>query len=113
MTADEHLSPDQFGFTIGSPHDWDSAGQQYGKNSRSGRLRLDTELHTGQRSIWPSRVQEYVTHPGKASDTGRYSPIEIYHHNGQVWAGEGHHRLVAAKIRGNKTIRVTFHGETA
>jgi hypothetical protein len=111
MAADDHLSPSQFGFKEISHENWIAAQQTYNPaTARSGRLNLGADLHTGQPGLFPDRVQEYVDKPGLASDTGRYSRVEVYHHEGQLVVGDGHHRIAAALKRGQKTIRADFHG---
>lgn len=111
MAADEHLSPSQFGFVEGNHDDWVSAMQSWdGKGQRTRVNLATTELHTGQRGIFPERVKEYVERPGMASATSRDLPVEIYQHQGKTWIGEGHHRVAAARQRGQKTIRAVRFG---
>lgn len=115
----EHLSPSQFGFVEGSHDEWMAAQSKWDpKTSRSGRLNLQrARLHTGQPGIFPERVREYQERPGLKAKTTHSgfgpaydSPVEIYRHNGELWVGEGHHRIAAAKQSGQKTMRAKFHG---
>lgn len=119
MAAPEHLSPSQFGFVEGSHDDWIAAQQKWNpEKGRSVRLNLSkVRLHTGQPGIFPDKVQEYVEHPGLKSATTHSgfgksydSPVEVYQHGGNIWVGEGHHRLAAAMKRGQKTARATLYG---
>jgi hypothetical protein len=111
MAAPDHLSPGQFGFVEGSHEDWIAAQQKYDGKGRSIRLDLSrARLHTGQPGIFPDRVKEYVDQPGLSSATSRYIPKEVYQHEGNLWVGEGHHRIAAAIQRGQKTTRARLYG---
>jgi hypothetical protein len=111
MAAPDHLSPGQFGFVEGSHEDWIAAQQKYDGKGKPVRLNLSkVRLHTGQPGIFPDRVKEYVDHPGLASATSRYIPAEVYQHDGNLWVGEGHHRIAAAIQRGQKTTRARLYG---
>lgn len=107
MAADEHLSPSQFGFKEGTPEDWNSALEQYdGDRSRRGRIDPNVELHTGQRSMSQEMVDHYVSM--RRMDAGH--SVEIYHHGGKSWVGDGHHRIAAARAKGQKTLGVIHYG---
>lgn len=105
------LSPSQFGFQEGDPHTWEAALAKYDEGGRPGRIRLDQELHTGQGQMFPDAVQHYSEKPGRHAATSReMGPVEIYHHDGKTWVGEGHHRIAAALSRGQKSMRVMRYG---
>lgn len=119
MAGSDHLSPSQFGFVEGSHDDWMNAQRKWSQDGgRSVRLDLSkVRLHTGQPGLFPDRVQEYVERPGLKSAATHSgfgkaydSPVEVYSHGGNIWVGDGHHRLAAAMKKGQKTARARLYG---
>lgn len=109
----EHLNPAQFGFHEDDPETWEQALAHYEEGGTPGRIRLDAELHTGQGQMFPDAVEYYADKPGRASATSRdVGPVEIYEHDGKTWVGEGHHRIAAARSRGQRSMRVKRYGKT-
>lgn len=106
MSADENLSPSQFGFKQASYDDWDQA--LLSSRTHLGRkpLRLNQDLHTAQDAIDPDAVREYAAQPRIRAD----HEIAVHHYGGKVFVGDGHHRIAAALSRGQKTITATHYG---
>lgn len=103
MTADQHLSPTQFGFHPVPMDEWEEAADNAG-TGQTKHIPTDTVLHTGQRSMYKPGVDQYAKDPGHQP----YLP-EVYHHEGRDYMGDGHHRVAAARQRGDKTIEVNYY----
>jgi hypothetical protein len=106
MSADEHLSPTQFGFKQASYDDWDQA--LLSSRTHLGRkpVHLSADLHTAQDAIDPEAVRSYAAMGRIAGD----HDISIHHMDGKMYVADGHHRIAAARQRGQKTITATHYG---
>lgn len=110
-----NLSPHQFGFL---PADEDTWGVARSNTDWVGErdLPLDTPIYTGQVDMYSDRVKHYVDNP-QSEHVGRdkidkdypHTPPEVYHWEGKNYMGEGHHRVAAARARGDKSIRVSYY----
>ena len=117
MAAHESVSPDQFGFiTHDEPLGHDSfpwpIEREEGWSSKM--LDLSTPLHTRQGHIDPALVEKYSS-GAKSLDR---SPPEVVRHQGNHLVLNGHHRIAAARQRGQSRIKVNIKdinetGETA
>lgn len=115
-----NLNPEQFGFVRRPEAEWhDAMANTDGVGTRE--IRVDHLLHTGQDHMYPDRVQHYVKNP-ESEHVGRdpidrdypNEPPEVYRYVGdddvtRDYVGEGHHRIAAARLRGDKTIQVAWH----
>lgn len=105
MTAEDHLSPTQFGFKQASYDDWDAAimsGNHLGRRP----LNLSKDLHTAQDAIDPVAVRDYAAQGRIRGD----HEIAVHHYEGKTYVADGHHRIAAALQRGQKTITATHYG---
>lgn len=114
-----NLSPQQFGFLPRPEEEWYDARVQDYAGVRE--IPVDHPLHTGQRTLYADRVQHYVEHP-ESEHLGRdridkdypHALPEVYRTTAddgvtRDYMGEGHHRVAAARVRGDKTIKVAWH----
>jgi len=107
------LSPLQFGWklTTSEAHSQANAARRGTPTRRS--VSADIELHTGQGNIFKNRVDDYASGgykaPGGVPMYGDERP-ELVEHEGKVYIGEGHHRLAAAKQRGDTHFDVNWWG---
>lgn len=110
MSAADYLSPDQFGFKEASYDDWDDAMLSHMKKTPTpGKIDPSMELHTAQDHISRRWVEVYAKDPEVVA-VARREPIELFHHEGRVFVGNGHHRLAAARQKGQKSIAVMNYG---
>ena len=101
------LNPSQFGFIEGDKSTWEGALDKFSEDGGvRGRISPNAELHTGQQSMSQFQVDHYTERKAMRSHT----PVEIYHHEGKMWLGEGHHRIAAARAKGQKSIGVVHYG---
>lgn len=106
MTAEEHLSPTQFGFKEASYDDWDAALLTADRHLGRKPLNLSTDLHTAQDAIDPAAVRGYAAQGRIRGD----HEIAVHHFGGKIYVGDGHHRIAAALQKGQKTITATHYG---
>lgn len=114
MSADNHLSPNQFGFPKVKKREWLDAldagdnGAYEGTNAFDGYKRVPTSTvsHTAQPRLYPEGVEKYKSNPRIGGVQAFEGPINLVKHQGKVYQGEGHHRMAAARARGQKTIKV-------
>ena len=66
-------------------------------------LGRDVVLHTGQDTLSSSTVQKYQNNPGAENDTP-YPTVFTY--GNKLWVHDGHHRIVASRLRGEPSIAV-------
>lgn len=108
MTGSDHLSPAQFGFKPASYDEWDEAlGRGFGTSGTRGRINPQMDLHTAQDYIDKDSVDSYAAQKRIRGD----HDVEIYHLGGKAYVGDGHHRLAAARQKGQKSMTVTHFGD--
>lgn len=75
------------------------------KRTRAQRVPVD-RIKGGQSTVEPARVQQHLEnkHLTQVNATGKELP------DGSVMLEDGHHRLAAAKLRGDKTMHVLIQG---
>jgi hypothetical protein len=72
-------------------------------------LPSSTPLYTMQNSVDTAGVRHYYDHPDeKLPDPGHARPIVWQDSGGKHWIKEGNHRIVASRLRGDKSIAVDF-----
>lgn len=115
-----NLNPDQFGFVPRPEEEWYDARAN---TDYQGERDVDPNmlLHTGQDAIYPDVVKHYVEHPDsehvnrdRMDKDYPHEPPQVYRFVGddnvpRDYVGEGHHRIAAARVRGDKSIRVAWH----
>jgi hypothetical protein len=116
MTASDHLTPEQFGFITHDTIDKDPfpwpIEREGGWSSKM--LSVSTPLHTRQGHLDPAVVERYKTGAGSG---GRKDPPEVVRYQGEHLMLNGHHRMAAARLKGQKRLKVNFkdideNGET-
>lgn len=117
MSAEEHLSPGQFGFVHHDLFDDDHSQLSsamhdlHNEGGRPGRINPSAELHSIQSSMYQDQVDFYRKNPQERAVTSRIAtPVEIYHIGGKRFVGEGHHRIAAARADGAKSVRAVHFG---
>jgi hypothetical protein len=103
MSAGDYVSADQFGFTtpaqyVGSDVDDD--------NWRTKRVRIDRPLRAGQPKVSPKIVDEYAAARSNRDSTGHLP--QVVKRKGEHVVFEGHHRIAAARKRGQKSMTVDY-----
>lgn len=107
MSGSDHLSPTQFGFHMVDHDEWDNALMSgFRTEGKMGPLDVNATLHTGQDQISAKFVEHYAA---KAEPTADHD-IEVYHHGGKQYLGDGHHRLAAARQNGLKSVNARHFG---
>lgn len=109
----EHLNPKQFGF---QPYDHEAAqsaksvveGGSFGAQER--HLDLSEPLHPTEPQIWPGQVEKYRAHGWATTDENEGRPW-VLRHQDRLFVMQGHHRIAAAKQRGEKTILADYEEE--
>jgi hypothetical protein len=72
------------------------------------------KLHTTQGSLEKSGIRHYIDHPNNPENWKEgegYDAPEVYSHKGKTWIHEGHHRIIASRLRGEHSIKV-HHWDT-
>jgi hypothetical protein len=80
-----------------------SSGREYGLESRGGVHRGET-LNTAQSHLHGPTVREYMKNPPEENPHAPGEPYlpEVYQTTrGSKWIDEGHHRIVASRLRGD------------
>jgi hypothetical protein len=80
-----------------------STGREYGLESRGGVHRGET-LNTAQSHLHGPTVRKYMKNPPEENPHAPGEPYlpEVYQTaRGSKWIGEGHHRIVASRLRGD------------
>lgn len=71
-------------------------------------LASDVPVHTTQTSVDRAGIRSYVDQPNdhtRWDDDNGYDAPEVYHHEGKLWVYEGHHRIIASRLRGEPSIK--------
>lgn len=63
-------------------------------------------LHTAQTTVDPKRVAGYA----RGTRSSR-QPMVFHEHQGQMWIENGHHRVAAAVVKGQSTVRGLVYRE--
>ena len=67
-------------------------------------------VHTTQDTVDRAGIRSYIDKPNNPehwTEEG-YDAPEVYHHQGKMWIYEGHHRIIASRLRGEPSIKVHF-----
>ena len=74
------------------------------------RLDRNTPLYTFQDSFGTRGMRHYVDTPNENTPGARSEKPEVYNtEDGKLWIREGHHRIIASRLRGEPYIDVTKH----
>jgi hypothetical protein len=74
-------------------------------------LSSKVELHTSQEAADRAGIRSYVDKPNDPDewyDDIGYDAPEVYHYHGKEWIHDGHHRIIASRLRGESSIRVHY-----
>ena len=87
-------------------------GRHHGIESE-GSVSSGETLHTAQSQLHAPTVRKYMTEGAPATDPSygneidnRYLPEVLSSERGRKWVDEGHHRLVASRLRGEPSTEV-------
>jgi hypothetical protein len=70
-------------------------------------------LFTDSKFIDEDAIKKYSSTPGAQSEGSSADLPEVYSHGGVNWINDGRHRILASRMRGDKSIKVKFwNGET-
>ena len=73
-------------------------------------LRRDTPLRTFQDTFGTRGIRHYVDNPGQLTGDAWSEKPQIYNGpDGKLWIREGHHRIIASRLRGEPSIEVQLH----
>ena len=138
MAASDNLSPKQFDrLSMGAPivknlgivaHDPKEDDTEEGFNRTEAMyankehhhpgdmwdMPASEELHTTQSVLNKSTIRHFVDNPNNPEewkDGEGYNAPEVYTHQGKLWVHEGHHRLIASRLRGDSSTKV-HHWDT-
>lgn len=68
-------------------------------------------LHTSQSSVDSPGLRAYVDRPNNPEewkdDVGFDAP-EVVEHKGRLWIHDGHHRIIASRLRGERSFKAHF-----
>jgi hypothetical protein len=95
LTNDEHMK-----------HIHSTTGTRYNEF----RLDRDTPLYTSQEHLGTQGIRFYMKHPDQVTRYAGNDKPEIYpDEDGALWIKEGHHRIIASRLRGEPYIDVLKH----
>lgn len=93
------VSPEQFGFTV-APEDEAPRGLDFDTREHR-KFSPDTPLRTAQGAMAPEDVDKYVAQPKAPSYNNPLGlPPLLVEHGDSLWVQDGHHRIAAARKRG-------------
>lgn len=72
-------------------------------------LPAHVEVHTTQLSVDRAGIRSYVDRPNdhtRWDDEIGFDAPQVYQHSGKLWVYEGHHRIIASRLRGEPSIKV-------
>lgn len=110
MAAVQSVSPDQFGLpdagrevekAIGSQEIYSQDGYKPKRISTGG-------LHASQDYINPDQVHHYIQHGSSQANRGGRDAPHVVQLNGKRVVWNGHHRIAAALMNGQKQVSVRF-----
>lgn len=106
MVASDNLSRDQFR----EVRDPLYSGQPWQVNSKTKqRVRLDNVIAT-QPTYNPARVRAYAEGTATIDPAHSFKDVHVYRTgNNRTYVHEGHHRMIAAKQRGDTHIDAVVH----
>jgi hypothetical protein len=74
------------------------------------RLYRDEPLYTTQEHFGTRGVRHYVDNPGTPTTSGsNEKPVIFPDDEGDLWIHDGHHRIIASRLRGEPYIDVMRH----
>lgn len=67
-------------------------------------------VHTTQDTVDRAGIRSYIDKPNNPEHYGEdgYDAPEVFHHKGNFWVYEGHHRIIASRLRGEPSTKVHF-----
>ena len=108
---DEEVHPSHFGFEVAHPPRNRQEGHTFHYESREVDVPLN-RIKLTQDYVYKNHVQNLASIPGHAfHDTQRFDPVQADKVGDTYFIAHGHHRTVAAKVRGDKTVRAMLSGE--
>lgn len=82
----------------------------YGTRYNEYRLYRDEPLFTQQSAFRTSGIRHYIDNPNVTTANANNDKPEVYpDRNGKIWIKEGHHRIIASRLRGEPYIDVLKH----
>lgn len=91
----------------------ESAGWSMPSHPEHWDLPTTQPVHTSQERFGAQGIRKYMKNPESTSETseGRDHTEdlpEVYSHGGKIWIYEGHHRILASRLRGDSSIPVHY-----
>jgi len=74
----------------------------------------DVQLHTSQESVDTGTLKHFREQPNDPNnyvEAEGYDAPQVYHHDGKYWISEGHHRVLASRMRGDSSTKVMVAGQ--
>jgi hypothetical protein len=65
-------------------------------------------LFTDSKFIDKDAINKYLDSPGTESEGSSPDMPEVYSHGGVNWINDGRHRILASRMRGDKSIKVKY-----
>jgi hypothetical protein len=91
----------------------EEAGQNRPEQPEIREFSLIDPLFTDSKFIDKNAIDKYMGTPNAQSEGSSADLPEVYSHGGVNWINDGRHRILASRMRGDKTIKVKFwNGET-
>lgn len=99
---------------VGTDEDWDrledaQESQQLFHPHEMTDLPAHVEVHTTQGLVDRAGIRSYIDQPNdhtRWDDEIGYDAPQVYHHKGKLWVYEGHHRIIASRLRGESSLKV-------
>jgi len=72
---------------------------------------FDQVLHTSQQAVDAPGLRAYVDKPNNPEewkDDYGYDAPQVFSHKGKLWIHDGHHRIIASRLRGEQSFKAHF-----
>jgi hypothetical protein len=107
------LNPRQFGFLAFSPRrdreiETKLGGIGHMTNPTRRRIRLDRPMRAGQADMYQEPYEHYLKNPRKTFKGFEQPTPEVLRYKNENIVWTGHHRIAAARKRGQKTMSVNY-----
>ena len=90
--------------------DFEHTQATYGTRYNEYRLHRDEPLFTNQNGFRVSGIKHYLANPNTPTANASNDKPEVYpDREGKIWIKEGHHRIIASRLRGEPYIDVLKH----